>query len=80
MGTEFRILGPVEVIRDGRPCALTGKPFALLAALLVRANTAVSVSELAHVLWADRPEPADAKRTVQTYVLRIRRRWAVPRS
>jgi DNA-binding SARP family transcriptional activator len=44
---EFRILGPLEVIRDGRPLDLSGrKRRALLLALLLDANRVVSSSRL----------------------------------
>lgn len=74
MRAEYRILGPVEVVVDGRPVSLTRKPLVLLACLLVRANTDVPVDVLADALWdGDDDAPADAKRTLQTYVMRLRR-------
>ena len=53
---EFRLLGPVEAVRDGRSLALGGaKPRALLALLLLHANEVVSRDRLIEALW---PRPA----------------------
>ena len=53
---EFRLLGPVEALRDGRPIALGGaKPRALLALLLLHANEVVSRDRLIDALWGERP-------------------------
>ena len=44
---EFRLLGPVEAVVDGRPVALpAAKPRALLAVLLLDRNRVVSVGRL----------------------------------
>jgi len=45
---EFRLLGPLEVTRDGQPLALVGtRQRAVLAALLLHANDVVSTERLA---------------------------------
>jgi predicted ATPase/DNA-binding SARP family transcriptional activator len=70
---EFRILGPLEVRRDGHAVVLGGgRPRALLAVLLLRANEPVSAERLAGALWGE-DAPTGAARTVQVYVSRLRR-------
>ena len=52
---EFRLLGPIEAIRDGRSLPLGGaKPRALLALLLLHANEVVSRDRLIEALWPGR--------------------------
>jgi predicted ATPase/DNA-binding SARP family transcriptional activator len=64
----FSVLGPFEVVRDGRPVGPAGpKRRGLLAMLVLRANMAVPTAELIDGLWAGRP-PASAANLVQTYV------------
>ena len=49
---EFRILGPLEVVEDGRPISIRrGKEQALLAYLLLHANEVVPSGTLIDVLW-----------------------------
>ena len=70
---EFRILGPLEVVADGRVVPLNAaKPRALLAILLLHANEPVSSDRLIDDLWAGRP-PATAAKVLQTYVSQLRR-------
>jgi DNA-binding SARP family transcriptional activator len=70
---EFRLLGAPEVWLDGRRLELTaGKPMALLAAGLLRANRIVSTPALVDAIWGDAP-PATAGALVQTYVSNLRR-------
>ncbi|GAA4006703.1 hypothetical protein GCM10022247_30550 [Allokutzneria multivorans] len=72
MQTIFRVLGPMEIARDGEPVALRpAKQRALLAVLLLRANVVVPVATLVDCLWEDVP-PAGAKGAVQAYVMRMR--------
>lgn len=72
-GTRFRVLGPLEIETDGRPVRVpAGKHRVLVAAMLLRANRTVSIDDLIEKLW-DRDVPADARGTVQKYVMRIRR-------
>ena len=73
---EFRILGPLEVVEDGRRLDLGGpKQRALLAALLLRANEVVSQDALIDDLWDESP-PATAAKTLQAYVSRLRKALA----
>jgi ABC-type transport system substrate-binding protein/DNA-binding SARP family transcriptional activator len=70
---EFRILGPLEVGRDGELLELpAGKPRALLAVLLLHGGAVVSLDTLVDELWGDEP-PATAAKNVQGYVARLRR-------
>jgi predicted ATPase/DNA-binding SARP family transcriptional activator len=69
---EFRILGPVQVVRDGRELELGGpKPRALLALLLVAGGRVIPAERLAEELWAGRPPPSAAA-TLRSYVSRLR--------
>jgi DNA-binding SARP family transcriptional activator len=70
---EFRVLGPLEVLSDGRPIPLGGpRQRALLAILLSRANEVVSIDALIDDLWGALPPPTAAN-TVQFYVSRLRK-------
>ncbi|MFF3941630.1 AfsR/SARP family transcriptional regulator [Streptomyces phaeofaciens] len=74
-GTEFRLLGPVEVHqpRTGSRVVPPGaKQRALLAALVVEAGHTVSVERLADELWGAHP-PRGAANAVQAHVARLRR-------
>jgi SARP family transcriptional regulator, regulator of embCAB operon len=82
MTTRFLVLGPVSVTDGRRVVALrAAKPTALLAAVLLHPGAVVSTDYLRQALWgAD--QPACAKDTLQTYVLRLKRQFAglgVPR-
>ena len=69
------ILGPVELVGGG-PVQLGGvKERCLLAALAVHRGEAVSAAALLDALWGDRP-PRTAAKTLQNYVLRVRRALA----
>ncbi|WP_371619446.1 BTAD domain-containing putative transcriptional regulator [Streptomyces sp. NBC_00454] len=70
---EFRLLGPVEVVRGGKQLALGGpKPRTLLAALLLARGRVVSVDRLVDQVWSEEP-PSTARALVQTYVSSLRR-------
>jgi YVTN family beta-propeller protein len=59
---EFRVLGPLEVVRDDRILQLGGgRQLALVAVLLLHANKAVSVDRLVDDLWGESPPPTAAK-------------------
>jgi DNA-binding SARP family transcriptional activator/class 3 adenylate cyclase/tetratricopeptide (TPR) repeat protein len=59
---EFRILGPLEVLDEGRPVLLPGgRARVLLALLILRAGEVVSADRLIEELWGESPPP-----TVQT--------------
>jgi DNA-binding SARP family transcriptional activator len=70
---EFHVLGPVEVVADGRPVSLpAAKPRALLAALLLSSNRVVSVDRLIDDLWGEEP-PETATKALQGYVSQLRK-------
>ncbi|GGV11618.1 AfsR/SARP family transcriptional regulator [Streptomyces spectabilis] len=73
MAVEYRLLGPVEVLWEGRPLRMGGpKPRALLAALLLRAGHVVPADALVDVVWGEEP-PETARALVQSYVSALRR-------
>jgi len=75
---EFRLLGPVAVLRAGEPIHVpVGSQQVALAALLLRANQVVPVGELVEWLWEDEP-PSDAWESAKAYVRRLRRTLGDP--
>jgi DNA-binding SARP family transcriptional activator len=69
---EFRVLGTLEVRRDGQQLSLRGgKQRALLALLLLHANEALSADYIIDGLWGERP-PTTAAKALQVYVSRLR--------
>jgi peptide/nickel transport system substrate-binding protein len=70
---EFTILGSIEARRDGRSVPLGGpKQRALLAILLLDANTPVSRDRLIEGLWGER-QPPGAAQTLDSYLSKLRR-------
>ncbi len=69
---ELRVLGPVEVVVDGRSIALPAMQRRLLAALVVAHGRVRSLDELADALWGDAP-PASARKLLQLYVSQLRK-------
>jgi DNA-binding SARP family transcriptional activator/tetratricopeptide (TPR) repeat protein len=70
---EFRLLGPFEVVGDGRLLSVGGRQQrALLAALSVHANELVPAERLIDLVWGGRPPPTAAT-IVQVYVSRLRK-------
>ncbi|MFS8101554.1 tetratricopeptide repeat protein [Lentzea alba] len=74
MNVEYRVLGPLEVLRDGVQVPVTaGRGRVLLATLLLRPNEFVSVDELVDRLWDGEPPTVDrAHKTLQMVVRRLR--------
>jgi DNA-binding SARP family transcriptional activator len=70
---EYRLLGPLEVLEDGRPLEL-GAPRqrAVLAFLLLHANEVVPSDRLAEALWPD-GIPRTAAKAIQVYVSALRK-------
>src|SRR2546425_2767649 len=70
---EFRILGPLQVLDEGRELPLGGaKQRALLALLLLDPNRVVSRARLIDELWhADPPETA--RTALQVYISQLRK-------
>ena len=70
---EFRILGPLEVLLDGRPVELGGqRQRALLAALLVHHGQVVSTERLVDLVWGE-SAPKTATTSLQNAVAQLRR-------
>src|SRR5262245_65610155 len=70
---EFRVLGPLEVRRDGEVIPIPApKQRALLGVLLLHANEPVAQDELIDLLWGD-DAPPTAKASLQNQVHAIRR-------
>ena len=70
---EFRILGPLEVLDDGRTVDVgAAKQRALLAVLLLNANRVVSSDRLIEALWGERA-PGTAQKALQVYVSQLRK-------
>lgn len=69
----FRTLGLLDVTQDGRPVTPTApKVRQMLALLLARRNTLVSIPAIAAELW-DHTPPRSATATIQTYVYQLRK-------
>ncbi|HEX6381550.1 MAG TPA: BTAD domain-containing putative transcriptional regulator, partial [Acidimicrobiia bacterium] len=72
-GVEFRILGPMEVVHDGRPVVFgRSRERAVLALLLASCNRVVSAERLADDLWGGDP-PERAAHSLQVFVSRLRK-------
>ena len=70
---EFRILGPLEVLLDGRPVELGGlRQRAVLAALLVHHGQVVSTERLVDLVWGE-SAPKTATTSLQNAVAQLRR-------
>jgi YVTN family beta-propeller protein len=70
---EFRVLGDLEVVKDGQALPLgPHQQRAVLAVLVVSAGEVVSSDRLIEAVWGERP-PATAAKTVQVYISRLRK-------
>ena len=70
---EFRILGPLQVLRDGVPLVLGGTlQRSVLARLLLDAGRVVRAETLIDDVWAGRPPPTAGK-TLQKYISGLRK-------
>ncbi len=70
---EFRVLGPLEVVDDGRIVPLDRRRLrALLAFLLLHANELVTSDRLIDEVWGPDP-PKTAGASLQNYVSRLRK-------
>jgi hypothetical protein len=69
---EIRLLGPFDLVINGRSTALgSGKQRRMLAALALEANRPMSTDRLIGRLWDD-SRPASARANVHAYVARLR--------
>ncbi|MFV2019031.1 AfsR/SARP family transcriptional regulator [Micromonospora sp. LOL_023] len=70
---QFRVLGPLEIVHDGRECTPSApKVLQVLALLVLRANQIIHTGALIEQLWGESP-PRSALTTVQTYIYQLRR-------
>jgi DNA-binding SARP family transcriptional activator len=70
---EFRILGPLEVVRDGEPVVLGGQRLrAVLAFLLVHANELVPAERVVAEVWGEEA-PRTATASLQNFVGQLRK-------
>jgi len=70
---EFRLLGPLEVVDDGRAVAVERqRARAVLAFLLLHANEPVSAELLIDEVWGPEP-PKSAAASLQNYVSHLRK-------
>jgi DNA-binding SARP family transcriptional activator/pimeloyl-ACP methyl ester carboxylesterase len=70
---DFRLLGPLEVLRDHLPVRIAaGKQRALLAILLLNANRTVPREQLIDALWGE-DVPGSAEKMVQIQVSQLRK-------
>ena len=70
---NYRILGALRVVRDGRDLDLGGpRQQLVLAVLLLHAGETVSTVHLVDAVWGTDP-PSSARKTAQAYVSRLRR-------
>lgn len=73
MDLGLRLLGPVELLRDGRPIAAGGPTQrAVLAMLGARGGRPVGVDELVAGIWGESEEPGGGGRSLKTHVSRLR--------
>jgi DNA-binding SARP family transcriptional activator/predicted ATPase len=73
---DFRILGPLEALDEGREVKLGGsKQRALLAVFLLHRGETLSTDRLIDELWGERP-PAGAAKAVQVAISRLRKALA----
>jgi SARP family transcriptional regulator, regulator of embCAB operon len=71
-GLDFGVLGPLQMLADGRPVPLGApKQRAVLAMLVLNRNRAVSVDALIDAVWEQEPVPA-ARTSIHSYVSRLR--------
>lgn len=72
MAVVIRVLGPLEVLRDGRDVTpAAAKQRVVLAALALAVGRPVSVTQLVDDVWGDSPV-GSARKTLQVYVARLR--------
>ena len=76
---EFRILGALEVVEDGRDLTpVRGKQRVLLAMLILHANDVVAGDVLIEALWGESP-PASAQNALQGHIAALRKLLGIGR-
>src|SRR5512132_2335954 len=74
---EIRLLGPLEVERQGRVVELAGRRLRLLVAVLaLQAGRVVTAERLIDLLWEEASLPVDPANALQALVSRLRRALA----
>jgi predicted ATPase/DNA-binding SARP family transcriptional activator len=69
---DIRVLGPLEVVLEGRLAEVRGRRERVVLALLaVEVGRPVAVQRLGELLWGDDP-PRSADKSLQTFVSRLR--------
>lgn len=77
---QFRLLGPLEVVRRGAPVTIpAGRQRALLVALSVQPNVPVPAESLLRRIWADQPA-GPARACLSVSAMRLRKSLADPRA
>lgn len=77
---EFNLLGPLEVIRDGRAIPVDGqRKKIILAMLLLEPGRVISVSRLVDAIWGEAP-PQTARDQVQIAISALRRTFDASQS
>ena len=71
--TRLRFLGPVDVVADGVSVKLGGRLESTVLALIAMGGGPVPPERLIDEVWEDSP-PDTARKTLQTYVWRLRQR------
>jgi DNA-binding SARP family transcriptional activator len=70
---EYRILGPIGVVDEGRESFLNARKVqALLAVLLIKADQIVSVDQLIAEIWDENP-PRRANASLHVYISQVRK-------
>lgn len=70
---EYRVLGPVELLRNGEAVAVGGSTaLTLLAGLLLSANQVVPGERLTEIVWGER-QPARPRNALHSAISRLRR-------
>ncbi|WP_326585335.1 NB-ARC domain-containing protein [Streptomyces sp. NBC_00481] len=73
---SFGILGPLQVVIDGKPIRMgRNRQRTVLAVLLLNANKIVPVGSLVDAVWCSEP-PATADKQIQTCIWRLRNAFA----
>lgn len=73
LAVKYRLLGPLEIVSNGKQCTpRTTMQRALLALLIYSANELLTARRLIDELWGSKP-PASALATLQMYVSAVRR-------
>jgi DNA-binding SARP family transcriptional activator len=75
---EFRLLGPLEVRREGQPLSLGGvRQRALLALLCLHRGEVIAVDRIIDEIWGESPPPS-ARHMVEVYVSKLRQLLGSP--